>query len=394
VYFSYLVKELTRKRGRTATNVLVVAVLVAVFVVLTSVMNAYTEVVYLPFKDTGADMIVQKSGAQISDAPTSSIRLPFGKGVFYQDEIDKITTLSHIQGVSRALILWRFDKGKFISIEGIEADSFTGKKYGSWVMSGRFFQQGEGRKVVVEKHFAKFYGLKLGDSMTIGNSAYEIVGVLGVQGESQISSTNLYINLADAQTLIDIKGYSQLYVSLDGISSEDVVRSDITKIDKDAIIVSGSSIAASIGNVIKIYEKFQFLVLAIIAVIIGLILFQVNATSLIERRRDIGVLQAVGWTKANISKQIVSEIFAQSIVGFALGILVSFVTLVAIGSISVKAVSQGLDNTLSTLSASVEISGIAIIQFFVLILAISVLVSLFLSRKLAGMKPMLNLQKS
>jgi ABC-type antimicrobial peptide transport system permease subunit len=90
----------------------------------------------------------------------------------------------------------------------------------------------------------------------------------------------------------------------------------------------------------------------------------------------------------------VSEIFAQSIMGFALGILVSILTLVAIGTISVKALSQGLDNTLSTLSASVEISGIAIIQFFVLILAISVLVSLFLSRKLAGMKPMLNLQKS
>jgi putative ABC transport system permease protein len=389
----YLVKELTRRKGRTTTNLLVVAVLVAIFVVLTSVMNAYSEAVYLPFQGVGIDMIIQKSGPQSADAPTTSIRLPFGSGVFYQNEIDNIAALNHIKDVSKALVLWRFDKGEFTSIEGLEPDSFIGEKYKSWVTSGHFLQAGDEYKAVVEKHFAKFYGLNLGDNLLLGSTPFEIIGILSAQEQSQISATNLYINLPDAQMLLDTKGYSQLYIKLDALSSEDTVRSEVSQINKDAVIVSGSSIAASVSNVIKIYERFRLLALAIIAIILTLILFQVNTTSLMERRKDIGILQTVGWTKANISRQIVSEIFVQTMFGFVLGIIVSILTLVGIGSISIQAqVSQGLGNNLSTLTAPLVPSIAAIVQFLILTLGISIIVSFFLSRQLARMKPLTNLR--
>ena len=137
----YIVKELTRRKGRTTTNLLAVAVLVAIFVVITSVMNAYTEAVYLPFQGVGVDMIIHKSTPQSADAPTTSIRLPFGNVVFYQNEIDGIAVSNHIKDVSKTLVLWQFDKGKFISIEGLEPDSFIGEKYKSWVTSGHFLRQ-------------------------------------------------------------------------------------------------------------------------------------------------------------------------------------------------------------------------------------------------------------
>jgi len=388
----YLFKELTRRKGRTLTNLLVLVVLVAVFVVLTSVMNSYSQAIYLPFQSVGVDMVVHKSGPQSNDT-TSAIRLPFGNGLFQQDEIDKIASLSHVKDISRTLVIWRFDKGEFTSIEGLEPSSYIGEKYKSWLVSGRFLQAGEEDKVVVEKHFAKFYGLKLGDSLLIGNIPFEIIGILSVQEQSQVSATNLYINLLEAQMLLDTKGFSQLYIKLDTLSSDDAVRSEISQIDKDAVIVSGSSIAASVNNVIEIYQKFRLLVLAIIGVILTMILFQVNTTSLMERRKDIGVLQTVGWTKADISRQIVSEIFVQTVIGFVLGIVVSILIIIGIGSISVQAqVSQGLGNNLSTLSAPVVLSTSAIAQFLILILASSAIVAFFLSRQLACMKPLTNLK--
>ena len=389
----YLVKELTRRKGRTATNLLAVAVLVVIFVVLTSVMNAYTEAIYLPFQGVGVDMIIHKSTPQSADAPTALMRLPFGSGVFYQSEIDNIAALNNIKDVSKTLILWQFAKGEFISIEGLEPASFIGEKYKSWVTSGRFLQVGEEHKAIVEKHFAKFYGLNLGDSLLLGNTPFEIIGILSAQEQSQISATNIYITLPDAQILLDTKGYSQLYIKLDTLSSQDTVRSEVNQIDKDAVVISGSSIAASVSNVIQIYEKFRLLALAIIAIILALILFQVNTTSLMERRKDIGILQTVGWTKANISRQIVSEIFVQTMIGFILGLIVSILILVGIGSISVQAqVSQSLGNNLSTLTAPLVPSIAAIAQFFVLTLGISIIVSFFLSRQLARMKPLINLK--
>jgi putative ABC transport system permease protein len=319
--------------------------------------------------------------------------LPFGKGVFYQNEVDNIAALDHIKDISKTLVLWRFDKGKFVSIEGLEPNSFIGREYSSSVTAGRFFGASEENKALVEKHFAKFYGLKLGDNLQLGNSTFEIIGILATPGESQISATNIYTNLTDAQRLLDTQGYSHLYVRLDALSSEDIIRSEIDKIDKDAVVISGSSIATSLSNVIKIYEKFRVLVLAIIAVILTLILFQVNAASLVERRKDIGVLQTIGWTSANISWQIVSEIFLQTILGFVMGIVVSMLTLTAIGSISIQAnLSQGMSNNLSTLTVPLTLSGTATYQFFVLTLAVSVVISFFLARKLAGMKPLINLK--
>jgi putative ABC transport system permease protein len=389
----YLLREFTRRKGRTLTNLLVVAVLVAIFVVLTSVTNAYSQAIYLPFQDVGVDMVIHKSAPQYTESPTDSIRLPFGSGVFDRAEINNIAASNHIEDISKTLVLWRFDKGEFTSIEGLEPDSYIGEKYRSWVTSGRFLQAGEEHKAVVEKHFAKFYGLNLGDSLLLGNTPFEIVGVLSAQEESQVSATNMYINLPDAQTLLDTNGYSQLYVKLDSLSSEDAVRSEISGIDKDAVIVSGSSIAASVGNVVKIYERFRLLFLAIVAIIMALILFQVNTNSLMERRKDIGILQTVGWTKANISRQIVSEIFVQTLLGFILGTMISLLVVVGTGSISVQAqISQGLGNNVSVLTAPVVLSGAAVVQFLVLTLAISTIVSLFLSRQLARMKPLTNLR--
>lgn len=393
MHFTYLIKELARRKGRTITNVLAVAVLVAILVVLASVMNAYATAIYLPFKDMGADLIVQKSAKQATDTPTSSIRLPFGKGIFAWEEINNISAIEHIVDISPALTLWQFDKGKFISIEGLEPDSFRGKKMSSWVTSGRFLTDSDRNKIVVEKHFAKFYGVKPGDRLKLGNTTFDIIGLVAAQDESQVSATNIYMNLDDAQKLLGANGYSQLYVRLDALSSEDTVRSAISHIDASAVVVSGNSIGASLGNMVKIYDRFHILGSAILALIVAFILFQVNTTGLLERRRDIGIMQAVGWTRKNIGAQIVSEVFLQTILGCILGIVVSFLILSVIGSIGIQAnLPGGLSNDLSSLTVPLVVSTPAIGQFSMLALAISTVVSLFLVRRVSGTTPLTNLK--
>ena len=393
--FRYLIRELTRRKARLFTNLLAVAILVAIFIIMTSVMNGYAAAVYLPFKDIGADMIVQKSVTKPSDNLTGAIQLPFGKGLFDQASVDKISALPHVKDVSRSLVLWRYDQGKFITIEGFEPASFIGAKYNSWVTSGHALNAGEGNAALIESHFAKFYKIKVGDKLLLGTSSFQVIGVVAVADKAEVSASNVYIDVADAQSLLGVEGYSQLYVTLDSLSSEKAIRSEVTRVDKDAMALSSSSIAASLGNYMDIYEKYQLLVLFILAAVLALILFQVNTASLMERRRDIGVLQTVGWTKRNISAQIVSEVFIQTILGFLLGLIASALTLVSMGSISLQTkLSTGLGNDLTTLSAPLQLSGSAVLEFFLLTLIISVALSFFLSGKLAGMKPVDNLRKT
>jgi putative ABC transport system permease protein len=393
MHFTYLIKELARRKGRTTTNVLAVAVLVGILVILTSVMNAYVTAIYLPFKNVGADLIVQKSGTQTANAPTGSIRLPFGEGIFHEDEIDKIAALNHVENTSKALTIWQFNKGKFISIEGLEPDSFFGEKLQSGLTSGRFLEVTDGDSIVVEKHFARFYSLKLGSSLKLGDSNFQVAGVVAAQDESQVSAANIYMNLDDAQKLLGTSGYSKLYMRLDALSSEDTVRTEISQIDTGATITSSSSIGTSLGNVIKIYKKFHIFGSAILAVIVAFILFQVNTTGLLERKRDIGIMQAVGWTRRKIGTQIFSEVFMQTILGCIIGILISFISLSSIGSIGIQAnLPGGLSNDLSSLRVPLSTSATAIGEFTLLALVISTVVSLLLVRKTSGMKPLSNLR--
>lgn len=393
MYLTYVFRELTRRKGRTISTLIAVAVLATILIVLTSVVNAYSAAIYLPFQNMGVDMMVQKSITQTSDKTSSAIRLPFGRGVFSQDEIDRISSINHVKEVSRSLVIWNFDKGKFISIEGVDPDSLLGQKLNSWITGGRFFKNGDNNKAVVEKHFAKFYGLKVGDSVNLGDAAFEVIGLLSSQDESQVSSSNLYINLTDAQKLLGVNGYSKLYLKLDSLSSEDAVQAEINRIDNQVISASASSIGASMANVIKIYNKFQWLGFIFISIIVAFILFQVNATGLMERRKDIGIMQTVGWTRRNINRQIVSEVFLQTITGFILGIVISLIIMTSIGSISVQTnLSESLSNNPSISSATLSISYVAVLEFLVLMLAISAGVSFFLARRIAGMKPATNLK--
>ncbi len=391
-----MLKGLLSRKGRTATNLLTISVLVAMPVILASLMNAYATAMYLPFQNIGADMIVQKSsGSQANNIPENTIRLPFGKDVFSQGEIDNISRTPHINGVTKSLVVWYFDQGTFISVEGIEPASFMGERLSSWMTSGDFLGANDRGKVVVEKHCSKFYTFKLGDHLSIGDRSFEIAGFISAQDKSQVSAPNIYMALDDAQSLFGTKSVSQLYVKLDALSSEDSFRSEISKINRNATLISGSSIATSLSNAVKLFDRFQLIGSVLLALLAGLIMFQVSVTGLMERRKEIGIMQAVGWTQGNIRAQIVSEIFLVAASGCIIGVAVSALVIKMLGSISIQTeMAQSLSNTLATLSAPIMVSLVNIVESALLALIIALVVSLILVKRMTGMKPMINLRNS
>jgi hypothetical protein len=98
MYLPYVFKELNRRKARTATNVLSVATIVALLLSANSILAAFSSAIYLPFRNTGSDMIVYQSDntTRNSDA---KIRTPFGKGIFSDKQVTDISSLRHVQGI-------------------------------------------------------------------------------------------------------------------------------------------------------------------------------------------------------------------------------------------------------------------------------------------------------
>jgi ABC-type antimicrobial peptide transport system permease subunit len=390
MYVPYIFKEVFRRKSRTLTNVLTVAVIITMLISVTSIMNAYTSAIYLPFKDVDSDIILQKSHNTTN--LTSEIRVPFGIGTFNDGEIANVSALRHVQDISRSLVLWDFDKKGFTSIEGFEVDSAVGEKLGAWVTQGRFINGSDNKKAVLESHFAKFNHLKVGEEISLGGEPFEIVGILKIGEGSPIFSSNIYIKSTDAQNISGIKGYDQLYLKVDDLSNEEMVKEEISKIDPMINAVSGNYISASLNNVVNIYGTFYWVGVGIMALVAILVLFKVNAIALLERRRDIAIMQSVGWTKKEIARQILFETSLQAMLGFVLGAIASLAVITYLGTISIQSASTGLESTPTSITMPLTFSSSIIAEYFGLTIVISFLVSYLLAKKTAAIKPSENLR--
>ena len=61
MYYPYIIKELRHRHNRTLVNILGIAVGIALFVSINATSTAYKKAVSRPFKNLGADLVVQRS---------------------------------------------------------------------------------------------------------------------------------------------------------------------------------------------------------------------------------------------------------------------------------------------------------------------------------------------
>jgi len=154
----------------------------------------------------------------------------------------------------------------------------------------------------------------------------------------------------------------------------------------------GNYISASLKNVVNIYGTFYWVGVGIMALIAILVLFKVNALALLERRRDIAILQSVGWTKMEIARQILSETSLQTMLGFVLGAFASLAVMAFLGSITIQVNPTGLESTPTIIAMPLAIPLDIVAEYFGLSIVISLLVSYLLAKKIAAIKPSENLR--
>jgi putative ABC transport system permease protein len=199
------------------------------------------------------------------------------------------------------------------------------------------------------------------------------------------------MELSDAQNISGVRGYNQQYLKIDDLSNEALVKSEITQIDERMVAISGNSVSASIENVVNIYNRFYLIGISMMILVAFLVLFKVNATGLLERKKEIAIMQSVGWTKKEVTKQITSEVFLQTLLGFILGVIASIIVIIFFSSISIQTPSIGLENS-ATVTLPLVLSPIIIIDYLIAIIVVSFLVSYLLAKKISTDKPSENLR--
>ncbi len=368
--YRYVLKELRHHYNRTLVNILGIGIGIALFVSINAVSTAYQKAVSLPFKNLGADIVVQRPEKRAVDSgqPPASMRgmrLPFSNQLLPAGDLEKLGTIEGVDSMASSLLLWEFDKGGFRTIMGVNLTqpSLGPVKVKEWLKEGRFPQK-EG-EVVLEKHYAKFHHKKLGDAVEIGGRPFSVVGLLEIKEGSQIASANMYLPLQDAQSLLGaesggvhpVRNSSEglnpaspesaeqrgvissavnvVYLRLKSPSFLSQVKTNIARQLNGVSVASSDSSLELMGGVSKISDQFSFL--ASLIALGGAVFLIVKAmlSNLVERSREIGILKAVGWTERDVQKQLMGEVFLQSLAGGVLGVLMGYFFSFLLGFLSI-----------------------------------------------------------
>jgi putative ABC transport system permease protein len=403
--YQYVLKELRHHHNRTLVNILGIGIGIALFVSINAVSTAYQKAVSLPFKNLGADIVVQRPEKRAVDSgqPPASmrgIRLPFSNQLLPSQDLEKLKTVEGVDSMASSLLLWEFDKGGFRTIMGVDLSqpSLGPVKVKDWLKEGRFPQK-EG-EVVIEKHYAKFQHKKMGDTVEINGRPFSVVGLLEIKEGSQIASANIYLPLQDAQGLLggESNGVNIVYLRLKNPSLLSQVKTSIGRQLTGVSVSSSDSSLELMGGVSKISDQFSFITSIIALGGAVFLIIKAMLSNLVERSREIGILKAVGWTEKDVQKQLMGEVFLQSLAGGAFGILMGYFFSYLLGFLSIPvstswelnllpAFAKNAETASQNVRLPVSISGGLVAISLALSLTAGGLASYVMGRRTARMKP-------
>ncbi len=336
--YHYLAKELYYQRRRTLAAIIGLSIGIALLIILNALSAAYRQAARVPLEEIGADVTVQRSGNVPEQL--SGVVFPCSAETIREAQVKKIEGLGGVKGVGTAVLLWVFDPHKAWIVLGIEQNNRVGPATLSRaVTEGRFLTEGRS-EALMEASYARQFGLKVGDTLSVAGKTYPVVGLIDASRAAKIAVANVYLPLVEAQKMA---ASSPLVQSVSPFGPSDVnllfIKADQEKIPalavalrgligKGATIATPESFLKLLGSLFALSDKFT-LAASLIAVIVAvLIAFKTMAGNITERTREIGVLKAVGWTNRNVVTQLLSESIVQcflaGLLGLALAIVITF----------------------------------------------------------------------
>ena len=162
----------------------------------------------------------------------------------------------------------------------------------------------------------------------------EVAGILET-GISAMDESLVYLKLEDVQQLLLEKNtVNQIQIKMVEYQQADILGRELEdKYGYEAI--SWHKASSNILNVFKVQRIISNTLMVIILFVLGGGIFNITTTVIQEKHRDIAILKAIGFTHRDIRKIFLIKSLIFSIAGLILGMILSFIILQIIQSITI-----------------------------------------------------------
>jgi putative ABC transport system permease protein len=257
----------------------------------------------------GADIIVQP--------PNSSIFFSFSSAVIPQSQVARIEKLPGIDEVGPVVIV--VDTATLGVIYGIDYARFSGLSQGFRFLSGGAFTGPN--DVIADDLAAQARKLAVGSEVSLMNRNFRVSGIV-VHGKG----ARFFVPMDTAQEIAGAEErVSMIYVRSTG--NTEAVRAELTRLLPGYRIRSMAEyMSLMTSSSLPELRPFLRSFIGLGVVISFLVILLTMYTLVLERRREIGILKAIGSSRLEICWLIVAEALLLVALGVVVGLLGTYAT--------------------------------------------------------------------
>jgi putative ABC transport system permease protein len=267
-----------------------------------------------------------------------------------------------------------------VMVTGIEPQET--KAFKSWeAAQGDYFTAGD-RTVVLGSSVANSFHLNVGDTLTIRGEMFPIAAILAPTGSND--DTSIYLPLAVVQEIYEVGPYiSYIVAKVDDMARTEHYTAAILDVANVSVTSDEQLLSTVLSMLGSVNVTLQLIAgVALIAAAFGII--NTMMTAIYERRREIGILRAIGGKGGAIFKIFLLESGLYGLLGGLLGVVVGFmVSIFAAPLIS----GSGFNALMKGATPEASIDANLVITAILFSLAISVVSGLYPAWKAARLTP-------
>ncbi|NCB06845.1 MAG: ABC transporter permease [Bacteroidia bacterium] len=257
--------------------------------------------------------------------PSEKLRTDIGN-------LEKVTLVSHrIESFALAANHLHSKPAMVMGIEPEAEDQITAisKK----IQQGRFLKPGD-QGAVIARGLAEYLNLGLGDTLVMISQGYhgisasglfEIVGIMA-HPNPEFDKRLVFLDIENAREFYSAYGISTSLVIMTGNPKNVVpLKSEIEQLlPPGDTVMTWSEMQPEIEQLIQSDRGSGIIMLAILYIVIAFGMFSVVMMMVKERKREFGVVHAVGMKKQKLSSIVFMETLFIGLIGCTIGLLISF----------------------------------------------------------------------
>ena len=316
--------NLFRRKKRTLLALIAVAIGVASIVSMVSVVDGVFKEFSSVLANIQAVIVMEKNAI---DQTLSKISIKYVK------EIEKIPNvkiaMEEIWFIPKTVDEKTTQIGaitSFVAVYGVPINKYNSLSSGGWIgdiEEGSMLEANDKGKVVIGKELAEDLDKFVGSSIKINGKKFKIKGIYAT--ETELLGRIILMPIEEARELCGLSSekINSIFIELEQPEhAERVVKTINLKFD-DIEARSTSGFAEEYSGIMQQFRMVVFLVALVSALVAGIGIMNVMLMSVMERRREIGVLKAVGWHNSIIIRMVLYESCFIGILGGIIGIIFS-----------------------------------------------------------------------